>query len=189
MNKKILLILADGFEELEALGALDFWRRTGFTVTLAGLSGRDVTGAHELTVKADALLAEVKDEHFDAIALPGGMPGAKHLFDSETVGDLVTHYAADGRVVAAICAAPIVLAKAALLRDGGFTIFPSPELAEQYLHGLKPTGKPAETAGTIVTGRGPGAVFAWAQQVAEALGAGAEARQVAVRMLLPEGWL
>lgn len=164
---QILIILADGFEESEAVITIDVLRRLDFDVTAAGLDRRQVTGAHQLTVAADALLAECHAADFDAIVLPGGMPGARHLYESDPVlKSLKAAYGA-GRLCAAICAAPIVLARAGLLAGRTFTAYPG---FEEYFSGGKPTGKPTEVDGRIITGRGPGATFAFAARIAVELG-------------------
>jgi len=163
--KKILLLLAPGFEEIEALGTCDVLRRLGLTVTLAALDGREVAGAHGVRVVADAALAEVKSDDFDAVVLPGGMPGAVNLL---AVKDLVLAFAREGKVTAAICAAPIVLSAAGVLKGRVFTMYPG---FERYLGADEvPTGRPVEVDGTVVTGRGPGATPFFASAVARALG-------------------
>jgi len=167
--KTVLLVLADGFEETEALGAADVLRRLGCEVTLASLTGEKVvTGAHRMKVIADTAFEPDKTD-FDAIFLPGGMPGAKSLYESDSLCRTVGAFARSGKVVSAICAAPIVLAKCGLLHDKAFTMYPG---FEAYLNGLCATGRAAESDGKIITGCGPGAVFAFAAKLAEALDLG-----------------
>ncbi|MBR7103656.1 MAG: DJ-1/PfpI family protein [Lentisphaeria bacterium] len=165
--KKILVILAEGFEEIEAVSVADIMKRAGFDVTLAGLDTLTVRGAHDMPISADVLLKEVSYIPFDAVYLPGGLPGATNLLASETVGEILKAAAARGSVVAAICAAPIVLAKHGLLTDKTFTMYPG---FDSYLNGLVPETTPAERCGNVVTGKGPGAVFAFSAKLAEALG-------------------
>ena len=165
--KKVLLILAEGFEETEAVAPADVLIRVGVRVVLAGLDSLRVKGAHGIGIAADVLLEDVADETFDAVFLPGGLPGAANLLASETVGRILKETAARGGVVAAICAAPIVLAKHGLLAGKTFTMYPG---FDEYLGGLVPTGNLAERCGNVVTGKGPGAVFPFACELAAALG-------------------
>lgn len=173
--KKVLLILAEGFEEIEALGTADVLRRLDFAVTLAGLTGRNVTGAHRMAVTADTALENVVNEEFDAVILPGGMPGAANLDKSPLVDEVLKNAVAGDKVIGAICAAPFILAKRGLLKSGKFTMYPG---FEAELGGLQYTAAPAETDGRIVTGKGPGAVFAFAGALAGALGKAQECEEL-----------
>ena len=164
---KVLMILAGGFEETEAIAVADVLRRLNIDVTVAGLDSLEPAGAHGFTVKADALLEKCGGEPCDGVFLPGGMPGATNLLHSEAVLELVRRIDREGGVISAICAAPIVLARAGLLAGRRFTMYPG---FEQYLGGMTPTGELAECDGRVVTGKGPGAVFAFAAKLAAALG-------------------
>jgi DJ-1 family protein len=162
---KTLLLLAPGFEEIEALGTCDVLRRLGVEVTLAALGEREVAGAHGMRVVADAALKGLDTAPFDAVVLPGGMPGAVNLL---AVKDLVADFARRGKVTAAICAAPIVLSAAGVLEGRVFTMYPG--FGKYLRDGEKPTGRMVESDGTVVTGKGPGATFRFAAAVARALG-------------------
>ena len=120
--KKIIAVVADGFEETELIAVVDCLRRLNAGVTIAGLEKLELNGAHNITLRADALLDELTPEDFDAIFLPGGLPGATTLYESAAVGCWIAEMDRAGQVISAICAAPIVLAKAGLLDDKKFTM-------------------------------------------------------------------
>ena len=181
MAKKILIILADGFEEVEAFGMVDFLRRTGLEVVTAGLMKVAVAGAHGIKVTADTTLAAVRVQEFDALALPGGMPGSMNLFESDKVLEAVQCAYQSGRIVAAICAAPIVLGRAGLLVNRTFTCYPG---FEQKMNGVKPTSRMVECDGRVITGKGPGAVFMFAAKIAAELGCSGEAEKTAAGMFV-----
>ena len=176
MMKNVIMILAPGFEELEAIGVADVLRRLGVKLTLAGLDSLRIKGAHDFELAADVLLADVSSRRFDAVVLPGGMPGAANLLASEAVKKLLTDTAGSGGVTAAICAAPMVLGGAGLLAGRRFTIYPGFE--RRLAPGEMPTGSLAERDGRVVTGKGPGAIFAFAEKLAEALGLASEFAEV-----------
>lgn len=171
--KKIVIILADGAEETEFIAVGDVLRRLSFEVTVAGLAGLDVTGAHGFGLKAERLLAECAPEEFDAVFLPGGMGGALAMYESAAVLDFVRAMERGGKIVSAICAAPMVLAKAGLLEGKKFTMYPG--LDEYLPAGYRYDSAMAVQDGRIVTGKGPGAVFAFAKVLAGALGAETDA--------------
>ncbi|MBE6355758.1 MAG: DJ-1/PfpI family protein [Lentisphaerae bacterium] len=173
--KKVLLILADGFEEIEALGTADVLRRLGVEVVLAGLGGEFAAGAHAMKIAVDVPLAQVTGDDFDAVILPGGMPGSANLDKDPDVDRLLKQFALENKLIAAICAAPFVLAKRGLLDGKVFTMYPG---FDHELGGLRYTSNPAEVSGNTVTGKGPGAVFAFARAVAEKLGLGSECAEL-----------
>ena len=175
MKKRALLILADGFEEIEALGTADILRRLGVEVILAGVHAGSITGAHGMSVLPDELLSMADGVEFDAVILPGGVPGAANLDADVTLDKLLRQAEASGKVIAAICAAPYILAKRGLLDGKVFTMYPG---FESELGGLRYTDNPAEVSGNSVTGKGPGAVFAFAGAVAGALGKGVECEKL-----------
>lgn len=166
LMKKVIMVLAPGFEELEAVAVADLLRRIGVELTLAGLGGREITGAHKMTLTADVELS-MDMGGFDAVVLPGGMPGAANLLASDAVEKLLRDTAKSGGITAAICAAPMVLSRAGLLTGKRFTIYPGFET--RLNPGEHPTGAMAERDGNVVTGKGPGAVFAFGGEVAAAL--------------------
>src|SRR5262245_55418591 len=122
--KRVLVPLAQGFEELEAVTIVDIRRRAGLEVVVASLEGGAVTGSHGIRLDADAALGEVAERDFDAIALPGGMPGADHLKRDPRVAAIVRRLHGAGRPAAAICAAPMVLDAAGVLDGRRATSYP-----------------------------------------------------------------
>ncbi len=151
MKKRVLLLLADGFEEIEAVAPIDILRRAEVDVTVAAVGGHlSVTGKTGITVTADCLLADRKHDAFDALVLPGG-PAARSLKENPEVLDLVRTSFSRGLVVGAICAAPIVLRKAGVLEGKSYTAHfsVSDELPEIRLEAVV-------TDGTVITSRGAG---------------------------------
>lgn len=157
---KICVFLADGFEEIEGLSVVDICRRAGIDVTTASINGTlQVQGAHAIPVGADALFEEVDFASMDGIVLPGGMPGTKYLQEHEGVNAQAKQFAADGRLTAAICAAPSVFGNAGILDGIPATCYPGFETP-----GATWTGESVVVCGNIITGKGPGvaALFALA---------------------------
>ncbi len=161
---KILVPLADGFEEIEAVTVIDVLRRAGLTVTTAALSGLDVKGSHGIIMKADTSLSECDPSMFDAIALPGG-PGTKNLRDSDRLIEFIKAINAKNGVCAAVCAAPTVLAKAGILKGKRVTCFPGEEAG---LDGGVHSGANVEIDGRIVTGKSAGTALVFALMLVKA---------------------
>ena len=114
---KIGVFLADGFEEIEGLTVVDILRRAGVEVTMISIMGRkEIHGAHQITVLADALYEEVSFENLDGVVLPGGMPGTTNLGAHDGVKKQIAVFAEKGKLVAAICAAPSVLGENGILK-------------------------------------------------------------------------
>ncbi len=178
---KIAAILANGAEELEVVAVTDVLRRLGAEVTLAGLDRTDISCANGCRLVADRLFAGCVSGDFDAVYLPGGTDGAMALYNSDAAVRFVQEVEQSGKVVAAICAAPIVLARAGLLSGRRFTMYPG---FDEYLDGEVPTGEAVETDDRVVTGRGPGAVFAFAAKFAAALGLEKEVAELYKKMFV-----
>jgi len=173
---RVLVPLADGFEEIEAITVVDLLRRAAIEVDTAALgSERSVTGSHGITVMADVTLDEAPTDGYDMIVLPGGLPGAAHLKADARVIALLRQFAADGRHVAAICAAPGVLAHAGLLEGRAATSFPG-FLAADSAPGIRLRDDPVVVDGRIATSRGPGTAIEFGLALIELL-EGATARQ------------
>ena len=150
----VYVILADGFEEIEAIEPVDILRRSGVEVSTAAIGEKlMVRGAHGINVEADMRAADVELKEGDVLMLPGG-PGHELLDASNTVHGLINEAQIRGCLTAAICAAPSVIGKKGMLSGKRATCYPG---YEQYLYGAEVTGNKVETDGSFVTGKGPGA--------------------------------
>ena len=165
---RVIVPLAEGFEEIEAITVIDLLRRAGIEVQTAALASRRVTGSHGITVEADGLLEELQHETFDMIVLPGGMPGADLLKNDPRVLSLLRSSDQQGRYVAAICAAPGVLAHAGLLEGRTATSFPG-FLRADSAPGIRLSDAPVVSDGRLVTSRGPGTAMDFALTLVELL--------------------
>ena len=182
MTKKIAVLLEEGFEEIEAIVPIDVLRRLEFNLSMAGVSS-EVTGAHGVRIRTDFLISEVNYAEFDAVILPGGMPGSANLKDNSDVISLVKKMYAAGKITAAICAAPIVFAEAGIMTGKRCTGYPMP-LVREMLADADYTGERVEIDGTVITGKGPGAAYEFAVAVASALGAEPAARTLMKNMFV-----
>ncbi len=165
---RVLVPLAEGFEEIEAVTVIDILRRAGVEVLTAGLEPGPVTGSHGIGVVADATLDEALDQDFDMMALPGGLPGADHLENDPRIATMLRRLADSGRFTAAICAAPRVLAAAGLLDGRSATSYPG-FLDPQRTPGLELSEAAVVEDGTVITSRGPGTAMDFALALVERL--------------------
>ncbi len=163
---KIAVLCKDGFEELEALGIVDMARRANVQCDIVGFSNRMVKGSHNINIEADLDFGEIKSD-YDAIVIPGGMPGARNLQDDDAVVELVKSHYENGKLVAAICAGPIVLAKAGILEGKTVTCYPG---FEKELIGANYQESLVMVDGNIITAKGPAATFAFAFAILNKLG-------------------
>lgn len=163
-----------GYEEIEALTVVDILRRAGVETTMVSVMGeRSVVGSHNIEVGMDALIDEVDFDKIDMIVLPGGMPGTKNLEACETLMAQVDAFAAQDKIVAAICAAPSILGHRGLLRGKKACSYPT---FESHLEGADVSQDPAVIDGNIITGRGMGAAIPFGLAILEKL-QGKEAAQ------------
>ncbi len=153
----VLMMLADGFEEIEAFAPLDILRRAGVEVRTVGITGAQVTGAHGVRVLADIMPEQADVAQADMVILPGGMPGTKNLYASDFVREAVTQCVNQSRYVAAICAAPsIILGGMGLLEGKNATCYPGMEAG---MVGANALDQPVCVDGKIITGRAAGAAL------------------------------
>ena len=165
---KVLVPLAPGFEELEAMTITDLLARAEIDVVTAGLGTGPVKASRGAVIVPDRTLDEAMDDDYDMVVLPGGMPGADHLRDDERVQSLLKKMADQGRYTAAICAAPKALAQAGLLDGKRVTSFPT-ALDAVKLEGTEVTGSALEIDGRVITSRGPGTAMDFALELIEIL--------------------
>jgi 4-methyl-5(b-hydroxyethyl)-thiazole monophosphate biosynthesis len=181
---RVLVLLAEGFEEIEAVTVVDLLRRAGIEVHTASLGAAEVTGSHGIAVRADLGIDAIRANEYDMIVLPGGMPGAEHLKRDARVIDLLRRFAASERYTAAICAAPGVLAHAGLLAGRAATSFPG-FLTADSAPGLQLREDAVVVDGRVVTSRGAGTAMDFGLALV-ALLEGDEVRQrVQERLQLP----
>lgn len=167
MAQKVLIVLADGFEEIEAVTPMDVLRRAELEVTVAGLSGKTVKGAHGVSIEADITLDDY-DEIPDLIVLPGGMPGSKNLAKSKKVAELVHKINREGKIVSGICAAPaLVLAPTGLLNGKRATCYPGFE--NNFSNAVTFSQDRVVVDGNLVTSRGPGSALEFACELVRQL--------------------
>ena len=180
MAKRAIVVLAEGFEEIEAVTPVDVLRRAGVEVELVGLDSLAVTGAHGVTFQADRLLGE--SEEADAIVLPGGLPGAEHLAASERLGRVLKAQAQARRLVGAICASPAyVLAPLGLLDGRRATCYPGTE--ERFGPRTTYVEKSVVKALPVITSRGPGTALAFGLALCQELAGCEKADELAGAML------
>lgn len=148
--KKVAILLADGFETIEALTTVDVLRRAGVICDTFGITGKDITSSHNIVVKADKLFnfEEVKD--YDFLVLPGGLKGAETLRDHEAVIDLIKLFNLENKYVCAICAAPMALGKAKITEGLDMVCYPG---IEEYLIGANIKEEGVVSCKNIITAK------------------------------------
>jgi len=177
--KKALVILTDGVEEVEAISVIDLLRRADIDVTTSSISGEKVTGSHNIIIQSDTQIDEIRNLDFDILILPGG-PGTKNLRESEDVIELVKKQNAQGKYVAAICAAPTVLNKAGILSGKSITSYPSEEVSftdSSYFY------ENVVIDGNIITSRAVGTALDFSVTLIEILVGKKKANEVADKIL------
>jgi protein deglycase len=175
--KTALLLLAEGFEEIEAVTIIDVLRRGDVAVTTASLAGKHVRGSHEIVIESDTLLDAVSVDNFDALVLPGG-PGAKTLREEARVQAAIKQAVAAGKLVAAVCAAPTALEAAGVLKGKRATSYPGNPLPSATF-----VDERVVEDGNIVTSRGPGTTMAFALKLVERLSGVDTAKMTAEKLL------
>lgn len=182
----VLVVLPDGFEEIEAVSVIDILRRAGLCVkTLAIKKEKDVTGGHGITVRADMVIADgVNIEETDMIVLPGGLAGRDNMAASEELTNLLLKMMEDDRRIAAICAAPTVLGRLGALEGVECLCYPDPVLEGELKGRVIPKGNARTvTDGIFTTSMGPGTAMEFGLELVSVLKGKDAAEQVAEGML------
>jgi 4-methyl-5(b-hydroxyethyl)-thiazole monophosphate biosynthesis len=194
MSKTVIVLLAEGFEEVEAVTPIDYLRRFGIDVTVAALrESLAVKGSHGIQITADALLGslltggKLLPSAWDAVVVPGGLPGADNLAASKETGAFIKEMAAGGKLICAICAAPArVLSPLGLLKGRNFTCFPGEEgkviAPSSASYGALWKEDRVVVDGSFITSRGAGTAGEFACAIVEKLTG--EGEKLADRVLL-----
>ncbi|MGB2600320.1 MAG: DJ-1 family glyoxalase III [Candidatus Omnitrophota bacterium] len=167
MKKKTIIVLAEGFEEVETVTPIDILRRAGIDVAVAGLDGHIIVGSRGVVIKADITLEEM-ESYPDAVIFPGGMPGAENLARSVKVKDLILGMHSEERLIAAICASPaLVLAPTGVLDGKTATCYPGME--ENFSPEITFSEDTVIQDGNIITSRGVGTALDFSLKIVENL--------------------
>lgn len=183
---RVLIPLAAGCEELEAVTVIDILRRGGIEVTSAGLGARGtpVRASRGTVLIPDTDLDDALKQDYDMVVLPGGLPGANHLNDDPRIRELLQRMARQEKYIAAICAAPKVLADAGLLKGRRATCYPGALNARQ-LNGVNYQESPVVQDGTLITSRGPGTALDFALALLETLAGKVKRDEVETSLIRP----
>ncbi len=179
---KVAILLAPGFEELEAVTVIDVLRRGGVEVVIAGLTPEPVPSARDVKIVPDTTVEALDPAELDLVVLPGGIPGVENLKKDPRVKKLIEEVRARGKRCAAICAAPGALAAFGVLEGKRATIYPS---LKDQLKGAKLEEAPVVVDGDVVTSQGPGTAMAFAFKLLELLAGQEKAKEIAQQMLVP----
>lgn len=183
--KKTGVFLAEGFEEIEGLTVVDILRRAGIAVVTISIMGKkEVYGSHNIGVLADALFEEVDFEEYEGVVLPGGMPGTTNLGSHPGVADVVKFFAKNGKLVAAICAAPSVLGQAGVLAGKKAACYPG---FENKLDGAQAVYEEVAEDGNIITSRGMGTAIPFGLRLAAYLTTEEKAKELAEAIIYQQG--
>ena len=173
VNNKVAVMLADGFEEIEALTVVDIVRRANIECDLISIKNEMVKGCHGVILKADKGILNINKDDYTMIVLPGGLPGADNLRDCEEVITLIKEFANNKeKYVAAICAAPQVFAKADIVKGKEVTSYPANEFRKILSEAkyIDENNRTVVVDENIITSRGPTTAFDFAYKIVEVLG-------------------
>ncbi|MDT8716696.1 DJ-1/PfpI family protein [Clostridium sp. 19966] len=178
MNK-VLLFLVDGFEEIEALTIVDVLRRANVQCDICCVKDYEVTGSHGIAVKADINIDEIDEREYNGVILPGG-PGTENLKNNIRIVNLVKDFYMSGRLTAALCAAPQVLAEAGIVDGKNITSYPA---VKERLKNCIYQEEVVVQDGNIITSRGPATSLPFAYAILDYLGEGEKAEELKEGMM------
>lgn len=178
---EVAVLLAEGFEEVEAMAIIDILRRADITVVIAGLHAGPIESARHVRVIPDTVIDTIRADNFDMLVLPGGQPGADNLNADERVKDLIREFYDKGKLTGAICAAPYVLANAGILEGRQATAYPT---FKDRLGNALYQDKNVVIDGQVLTSKGPGTALHFAIAIVERLVGLERAEAIKAAMLL-----
>ncbi len=180
--KKVAVHLAEGFEEIEAISIIDVLRRAEFEVTVVSVTGKyEVAGSHDIKIIADKLFESVNYDLVDIIVLPGGMPGSKNLNEHSGLREQILNFNESGKLLGAICAAPLVLGNLGVLNSKKATCYPG---FEEELHGAIITAEDVTETENVITGKGAGVAIKFALAIVQKYRGKEFADELAQKMIL-----
>lgn len=167
MSKRVLVVLADGFEEVEALAPVDVLSRAGAQVVLAGLYDTCATGSHNVKVETDILISQAELDSYDAVVIPGGMPGALNLAANNDVSKRILNHYSNGKIVAAICASPaVVFGPLGILENRRAVCYPG---MEKQCPDVNFSEERVCVDANVITARGAGCAMEFGLEIVRAL--------------------
>lgn len=178
--KKVAVMFANGFEELEAVSVVDILRRAGNDTIMVGLEKKSVKGAHGIEMTAQIVLDDLKVDEFDMIVLPGGLPGAKHLANSKKLGQFLREFDTNSKFICAICAAPWALKTAGVLKSN-YTCYPGFEAKIDHKGYTNTTSVVVDK--NIITSKGPATAMEFALALVKALNGDEKYNQIKADLL------
>jgi protein deglycase len=182
MKKVIAVYLAEGFEEIEAVSIIDILRRADLEVLVISVTEKkEVMGAHQLKIVADLLFDQVNFNEIYMIVLPGGMPGAANLNAHAGLKAIIKQFNSENKLLAAICAAPLVYGNLGILEGKQAVCYPG---FEKYLTGAEVLLDPVIESGNVITGRGPAVAIQFALKIVEKVVSAEKAMLLAKQMLV-----
>lgn len=170
MNKRVAILLADGFEEIEALSVVDILRRSNIAIDMISIKEEYVNGSHNILVKSDKLISDVNSNDYDMIVCPGGHVGSVNLTNSNEVIELIKDFNSKNKFICFICAVPMILEKAGLESGKNITSYP-----DDYYKNILKNSNYVDNGlvvvdNNIVTSRGPATSFEFAYTLVDLLG-------------------